>query len=307
MPLTGRGRKTLWIYTGVFLFMGLLVITVPVDAMPLLVCLPALFSAFSDRIGKPTAALAAALAPALLAFVPGFAGSAIVYLFVIGLGVLFHRLLGRGSVNLAVLVPSSLVLAFAFTSTLYLAAGQGVTIGALISQWVGGFFDQLMAVYRQTASEGVIREMTAFRERMEGYAVKLFWGFLASSVLSVMWVNLLIANGVNRRYPLGRWRCPDWVVGLFILSGVLSLVSYGKVSAVGLNLLIVVLQVYFFQGMAIASSFMAHHEWSRFIRTIVYVLILTQIYIMIGIAGLGLFDTWFDFRKKIRSSEGDKT
>ena len=118
MPLTGRGRKTLWIYTGVFLFMGLLVITVPVDAMPLLVCLPALFSAYSDRIGKPASALAAALAPALLAFVPGYAGSVIIYLFVIGLGVLFHRLLGRGSINFAVLEPSSLVLAFAFSSIL---------------------------------------------------------------------------------------------------------------------------------------------------------------------------------------------
>lgn len=307
MPLTGRGQKTLWISTGVFLFMGLLAIMLPVDAMPLLVCLPALYSVFSDRVGKPVAALAAALAPALLAFVPGYAGGVIIYLFVIGLGVLFHRLFGRGSINLAVLVPSSLVLACAFSTVLYLAAEQGVAVGALISQWVGGFFDQMMAVYRQTTSEGVIREMTVFRERMEGYAVQLFWGLLASSVLSVMWVNLLIANGVNRRYPLGRWRCPDWVVGLFILAGVLSLVSYEGVNVVGLNLLIVVLQVYFFQGMAIASSFMAHYEWSRFIRAIVYVLILTQIYIMIGIAGLGLFDTWFNFRKRIRNSEGDKT
>lgn len=307
MPLIGRGQKTLSIYTGVFLFMCILVIMAPVDAMPLMLCLPALYTAFSDRYRRPAIAALVALIPALLVFVPGYAGSVIMYLFIIGCGIIFSRMLARGNVSMAVLVPASLVFACTFSSTLYLANEQGVGQGALVGQWVGGFMDQMMAVYKQTASQAVINEMAAFRMRVEVYAVQLFWGLVASSILSVMWVNLLIANGVSKGYELRRWRCPDWVVGLFIMASVLSLLSYDTAHLLGINLLVVVLQVYFFQGMAIVASAMAYYEWSRFIRVIVYVLILTQIYIMIGIAGLGLFDTWFDFRKMTRNSEGDKT
>jgi hypothetical protein len=253
------------------------------------------------------AAVLVALMPAALAFVPGYTGSAIMYLFIIGCGIIFSRLLSRGSVSLAVLVPASLVLAFSFSSVMYLASEQSMGLNTLVAQWVKDFLDQMMAVYKQTSSQTVVNEMMAFRQSVEGYAVKLFWGFVASSLLSLMWVNLLIANGMNKRYRLGEWRCPDWVVGLFILASVLSLLSYDAAHMLGINLLIVVLQLYFFQGMAIVSSAMVHYEWSRFIRCIVYILILTQIYIMIAVAGLGLFDTWFNFRKMIRKTQGDKT
>jgi hypothetical protein len=302
-----RGQKTLWIYTGVFLFMCFLVIVAPVDALPLMLCLPALYSALSEKYAKPALAEGVALIPALIIFVPGFMGGAIMYLFIIGCGIIFTRLLSRGSVNLAVLVPACLIFALSFSSILYLASEQGVTMEALIAQWVGGFLDQMMAVYKGTASQAVVNEMTSFRTHVEGYAVQLFWGLMASSILSVMWLNLLIANGVSKRLQLDHWRCPDWLVGFFILAGVLSLLNYDTARLLGINLLIVVLQVYFFQGIAIVSSAMMYYDWSRLVRYAVYILILTQIYIMIGIAGLGLFDTWFNFRNMIRNSEGDKT
>jgi hypothetical protein len=307
MPLQERGQKTLWIYTGVFLFLCLLVIMAPLDALPLMLCMPALFSVMSERQARPAIAAVVTLIPALLVFLPEFRGSAIMYLFLMGCGVIFHRQLSRGNISTAVLLPSCLLLALAFSSIMYLAGQQGVSFGALISRWVGGFMDQMMAVYKETSTQSAIDEMAAFRASVEGYAVQLFWGFLASSILSIMWVNLLIANRVNWRYHLDQWRCPDWVVGAFILAGVLSLLEYDQAHLFGINLLVVVLQVYFFQGIAIVASAMMFYDWSRFVRYIVYILILTQIYMMIGIAGLGLFDTWFDFRKKIRTTEGDKT
>jgi hypothetical protein len=307
MPLTERGQKTLWIYTGVFLFMCLLVILAPMDALPLMLFMPALYTALSDRFARPAVPAAIALVPGLLVFVPGFLGSALMYFFVMGCGIIFSRMLARGNINGAVLLPSCLVLALSFSTILYLASGQGIPIGALITQWVAGFFDQMMGVYKQTSSQNVIAEMASFRAGIEGYAVKMFWGLVASSILSMMWVNLLIANGVGRRLRLGEWRCPEWVVGIFILGGVLSLLNYDVAHVLGINILVVVLQVYFFQGMAIAASAMTYYEWSRLVRYVVYILILTQIYIMIGIAGIGLFDTWFNFRKMIRNTEGDKT
>ncbi|HNY64505.1 MAG TPA: DUF2232 domain-containing protein [Deltaproteobacteria bacterium] len=287
--------------------MCVLAIMAPVDALPVMLCLPALYSSLSERLARPAYAAAAALAPALLAFVPGLAGSALVYLFFIGCGMVLSRLLGKGHISLAVLVPASLMFALLFSGALFLSAEKGVSMTTLVAGWVDGFMDQMMAVYSQTSSQAVVENMKEFRSTIEGHAVRLFWGLTASTVLSIMWVNLLIANRVSRRYRLREWRCPDWVVGLFILASVLSLLQYGPANLFGLNLLIVVIQVYFFQGIAIVASVMIQYDWSRFIRYVIYILILTQIYIMIGVAGLGLFDTWFNFRKMIRNSEGEKT
>jgi hypothetical protein len=307
MPLLPRGQKTLWIYTGVFLFMCVLAIMAPVDALPVMLCLPALYTSLSERLAKPAYAAAAALAPAVLIFVPGLMGSALIYLFFIGCGMILSRLLGKGHISLAVLVPASLMFALSFSGVLYLAGEKGVSMTAVIAGWVDGFMDQMMSVYAQTASQAVVEEMKGFRAQVEGYAVQLFWGLTASSILSIMWVNLLIANRGPGKHQLREWRCPEWMVGLFILAGVLSLLQYQPANLFGLNLLIVVIQVYFFQGLAIVASAMIQYDWSRFIRYVIYILILTQIYIMIGVAGLGLFDTWFNFRKMIRTSEGDKT
>jgi uncharacterized protein YybS (DUF2232 family) len=64
-------------------------------------------------------------------------------------------------------------------------------------------------------------------------------------------------------------------------------------------------QVYFLQGLAIVSVFMDERKWPGMIRWPIYILILIQIYMMIIVAGFGLFDTWFDFRKRIRTPKGD--
>jgi hypothetical protein len=74
---------------------------------------------------------------------------------------------------------------------------------------------------------------------------------------------------------------------------------------VGLNLLILVGQSYFFQGIAIVASFMTHNKWPGFLRWPLYIFILIQVYIMVIVAGIGLFDTWFDFRKMIRTPKGE--
>ena len=74
----------------------------------------------------------------------------------------------------------------------------------------------------------------------------------------------------------------------------------------GFNLMIVVSQVYFFQGLAIVTAFLTGYNWSKVVRWVVYILIFSQIYIMIAVTALGLFDTWFNFRNRIRSSEGER-
>jgi uncharacterized protein YybS (DUF2232 family) len=86
---------------------------------------------------------------------------------------------------------------------------------------------------------------------------------------------------------------------------VLTLIQHKLLQTAGYNLLVIAGQVYFLQGLAILSVFMDERKWPGMIRGPIYILILIQIYMMIIVAGFGLFDTWFDFRKRIRTPKGD--
>jgi uncharacterized protein YybS (DUF2232 family) len=66
---------------------------------------------------------------------------------------------------------------------------------------------------------------------------------------------------------------------------------------VALNVFIVLLAVYVFQGLSILLFFLNKYNVPRFLRIGVYVLIVFQQLFLIGLAVVGLFDQWFDFRK----------
>lgn len=302
MPLTQGGPKTLWFFTGVFLFMGILVIAAPMQAMPVALFLPALYSLFSDQVSPYIKPLVAAGIPATLVLVPGFQHGAVLYASLIACGVLIRRFLSRRDPGLAVFLPSVLLFLLFVLTVIILALQENIQLGAVISQWVSQVMDQMALVYERVLPAGDFAEFRIGRPAMEARLAELFWGIVASSILSVMWLNVLVASRVIRTVPLSSWRGPDWMVAVFILAAVCILVSHRAVHVFGINLMIIVSQIYFFQGLAIVAAFMVGYNWSKVIRWVIYILILSQIYIMIVIAALGLFDTWFNFRKKIRIS-----
>jgi uncharacterized protein YybS (DUF2232 family) len=161
-------------------------------------------------------------------------------------------------------------------------------------------------VYQGLLSAQDMERFQMSRPVIQARIVSLFPSIVLTSTATILWLNLQIVSGTFRNVVLRTWRSPDWVVAIFILAGVLTLVQHPIANTIGLNVLITVGQVYFFQGMGIVAYFMNEQKWPSFIRWPLYILILIQIYIMIIVAGLGLFDTWFDFRKRIRISKGDE-
>jgi len=65
----------------------------------------------------------------------------------------------------------------------------------------------------------------------------------------------------------------------------------------GLNGLIVLMTIYFFGGIAIVSYFFEKKGFPRMLRFFLYSLIALQQIILLIVIGIGLFDTWLDFRK----------
>ena len=72
---------------------------------------------------------------------------------------------------------------------------------------------------------------------------------------------------------------------------------------VGLNVLIILLTVYFFQGIAIVSFYFNRKQFPKIARFLLYGLIFIQQLLLMVVIAFGFFDTWLDFRKLNKKPE----
>ena len=103
---------------------------------------------------------------------------------------------------------------------------------------------------------------------------------------------------------LNQFKVPDVLVWALLVSFLLSFknfdIKWVEVSA--LNILNVLVAIFFWQGLAIIASLFAMRGTGPFWRFLAYFFLVTQFFL--GLALLGLVDFWLDFRDKLRPREG---
>jgi uncharacterized protein YybS (DUF2232 family) len=65
----------------------------------------------------------------------------------------------------------------------------------------------------------------------------------------------------------------------------------------GINGLIVMMMVYFFQGIAVVSFYFEKKQFPKILRILLYGLIAIQQPLLLVVVALGFFDIWIDFRR----------
>lgn len=123
-------------------------------------------------------------------------------------------------------------------------------------------------------------------------------GVLLNYVLVKMVWNKYIGNGCYfENIDLEKWSANEYLIWLFIFSGVMLLMPAKILNAIGLNFLIVSLMVYFYQGIAAVIFYMRKKTFPLFLKVIIYGLIIIQPLLLLFVILIGVFDTWADFRK----------
>ena len=305
MPQADRRTKTLLTLSGVFLFIGGLLITLPTPAtMTLAFFLPGIYCIWAGAIGGLRAGIIGCL-PALFGIMPMYVHGAILYMSLYCSGLGMFALLKREKIGLAVMVPAGLLTALLSAGIVIHAGQTGINVLQVIATWVHQVMDQVANVYTQILTPADMASFTAQRPSYEHALTRLMPAITAAAFAFIFWVNLLIVARIDKRLDLKNWRTPDIVVALFILAGICTLLSNPVVQTLGINLLILVSISYFFQGLSIVAYYLGEHQWSHLMRWAIYLLILSQFYIMMMTAALGLFDTWFYFRKRIQRKGED--
>jgi uncharacterized protein YybS (DUF2232 family) len=93
------------------------------------------------------------------------------------------------------------------------------------------------------------------------------------------------------------WQAPEYLVWGVIGCGLALFIPNASIKIIGLNGLLILMSVYFFQGIAIVSFYFNKKQFPRIIRIFLYTLIAVQQLVLLAVIGLGFFDMWFNFRK----------
>jgi uncharacterized protein YybS (DUF2232 family) len=201
-------------------------------------------------------------------------------------------------------------LASGFVSMVLLVAlfgDQDVSVKDFFAKQVRSHFSQSMEAFESMGeNKAEVEEMRVFAEKAaEGFAASypafLLIGSLIGAVtnyalIRIAWMRLY-GPGLFSARSFSEWICPENLVWGFILSGVALFLGQGMVADGGLNVFLVMLCIYFAQGLSIIVYFLKVRKVPTFFWFVLFILILVQPLLIGLVAGLGVFDIWADFRK----------
>jgi len=135
--------------------------------------------------------------------------------------------------------------------------------------------------------------------------IKILPSMFTTMLVFISWLNILLIKKILKKDGvimswlgiLNHWKAPEYLVWFTILTLGSFFVPIENIKILGLNIFIVLMLVYFFQGISIVSFFFEKKEFPFFLKFFIYTLIVIQQIFAVLIIGIGFFDTWFDFRK----------
>ncbi len=180
----------------------------------------------------------------------------------------------------------------------------GMNFQTLVDQMIQAEVDQAMQIYRDAGlSEAQLRDMQNVTGNLADFIRGSVYGLYFAAVMAVQVLCLLLLQSLKKnRYRIpgrsfAQWRLPPVLIWVLIAAGFSLLVPLPPFAAVGRNLLVVLLPLYFFQGMAVVNSFLRRKTYPPAVKGLIYVLLVVLNPLPIVVTSVGVFDLWIDFRR----------
>ena len=269
--------------------------------------LPAAF--LGMRYGARTAVLVTGLTALVALLVNGPSPMAL-YLLQFGLpGALLPSLLRHGIAwDRAVPMVVGTMVAASLCSLVLLAivAGQSpiAMTGEFIDREVAKTVTSMREMFVQAdLPADQLAEVSRTVDQMAVFMHRVYPGVVITVAgLLVLGLVLLLSVAARGRYdipgrPFPQWKSPEFLVWFLISAGFLVAFTDGLPADFALNLLVILLPVYFLQGLAVIDCFFRRKAFSPLFRGIGYLLVTLVNPLPMVVTGIGVFDLWADFRK----------
>jgi uncharacterized protein YybS (DUF2232 family) len=216
-------------------------------------------------------------------------------LFELNLSIEKTTLYASGSVVLSGLI--SLIISSLLT-------GEGVL--AIVSNYVAKNLELTLVLYQSMGmSQENVQLISQSLDKIQHVLVTIIPALVSTSSLFVTWISILLAKPVlvsrSLYYPdfgpLNLWKAPDYLVWVVIGCALALFLPIPVIKIIGLNGLLILMTVYFFQGIAIVSYYFNKKRFPKILRVFLYTLMGLQQLILLAVIGLGFFDLWINFRK----------
>ncbi|TYT73940.1 DUF2232 domain-containing protein [Desulfobotulus mexicanus] len=201
-----------------------------------------------------------------------------------------------------------MVLGAGCAAVILLAIGQGTGPLALIEQHVAANLAMTLEIYRQMEMPAeTLALFEAAIPRLEYTLTRLLPAIAAFILIFAAWLNLLAARPMARHRKIQvadlglfrNWGVPPNYIWGMIFAALILMVPIPLVRIMGVTCLLVLLPMYFLQGMAILAYWFHHRAVPPIIRNALYALMLIQQILFLVVLVIGIFDTWLNFRKRI--------
>lgn len=268
--------------------------------------LPIIF--YRAKLGRRYGAVVPLIAIALMGLV--FGGLTIDMLFFSGLmllGFVMSEMLEKPlSVEMTVGATCSIVLGIGLFGILLFSMARSTGILALVSAYVATNLELSLKLYQGIGiPQETIDTIASSLDRIQYVLVRIMPSLAAASTLFVAWTNLIVARPMMLRrgltFPdfgrLNHWRAPDPLIWGVIACGLVMLTPATGIRLLGINGLLLLLTIYFIQGIAIVSFYFEKKGLPRSVRVVLYTMIAFQQLFLLVIICIGLFDMWINFRR----------
>jgi len=211
---------------------------------------------------------------------------------------------------------------FTFGLTIFLGASFMLLLGAISLFLVGlskkmGPLELILDYFQSNLAETIkayentgldqekVIHLEEYGKVVTNLVTKIYPALVIIGTGFVVWLNVVISRPLFRRGkvkypdfgPMDRWQSPEFMVWGVIAAGFALFLSRTGIKLLAINSLIVMSVIYVFHGLSIVLFFLDRYHVPRWVRFGVYLLIIFQQIILLGLAVAGLFDQWIDFRK----------
>lgn len=210
------------------------------------------------------------------------------------------------SIEMTVVATCGIVLGAGLAIILLYGLANDTGIIALVSAYVATNLELSLKLYQGIGiPQETIDTIANSLERIQYVLVRIMPSLTMASTLFVSWTNLIAARSIMLRrglaFPnfgrLNRWRAPEPLIWGVIGCGIVMFIPITGIRLIGINGLLILLTVYFIQGIAIVSFYFEKKKLPRAIRVVLYVMIAFQQLFLLAVICIGLFDMWINFRK----------
>jgi uncharacterized protein YybS (DUF2232 family) len=310
MPRTIRGNVPKDIVSGIAITSLIFVISVYMPIIgffcSLFIPLPTLF--YRSKLGRTTGACIPMITiPVMIVVLGGVSIDILFFIELLLLGFVLSELIEQDlSIEKTMLYSCSSVIFIGIVILLVYSNLSNKACYTLVAEYVSKNLKLTLEIYENMGvSQESIHMISNSLEHIEYVLIRIIPALIVASTLFVSWTNLLVAKPILTRrgifYPsfgsLKLWKAPEFLVWGIIGCGLLLLLPERTFKFLGLNGLLILLTIYFFQGIAIVSFYFEKKRFPRMLRVFLYSLIALQQVVLIVIIGLGLFDMWINFRK----------